>query len=57
MTGGSEQRDILARMLSMLTIRWRGFSAQKERAQGRLMKAGQEGHWAGREGRTFKLCS
>ena len=29
--------------------------AQKERAQGRLMKAGQEGHWAGREGRTFKL--
>ena len=55
MTEGSEQRDILARMLSMLTIRWRGFSAQKERAQGRLMKAGQEGHWAGREGRTFKL--
>ena len=54
--GGSEQRDILARMLSMLTIRWRGFNAQKERAQGKLMEAGQEGHRVGREGRAFLNC-
>lgn len=39
--GGSEQRDILARTLSMLTIRQRGFNAQKERAQGKLMKQGR----------------
>ena len=32
-------------LLSMLTVRRRRFNAEKERAQGKFMKAGQEGHF------------
>ena len=43
-------------LLSMLTVRRRRFNAEKERAQGKFMKAGQEGHCAGREGSAFFYC-
>ena len=43
-------------LLSMLTVRRRRFNAEKERAQGKFMNAGQEGHCAGREGRAFFYC-
>lgn len=40
-------------LLSLFTVRRRRFDAEKERAQGKFIKAGQEGHCAGRGGRAF----
>lgn len=42
-------------LLILLTVRRRRFNAEKERAQGKFIKAGQERHCAGREGRAFFL--